>query len=68
MQLESFRPQSHLATRTTLVERLEYFSYSAKDPPTQGRWRVYGLHLPDDVLAKIYSANAKHILSPKEGT
>jgi predicted TIM-barrel fold metal-dependent hydrolase len=45
----------------------EYFSYSVEDPPPQGRWRVYGLHLPDDVLGKIYSANARRILSPREG-
>ena len=44
----------------------EYFSYSPEDPPPQGRWRVYGLHLPDDVLGKIYAANARRILSPRE--
>jgi len=43
----------------------EYFSYSTEDPPPQGRWRAYGLHLPDDVLGKIYS-EARRILSPKE--
>jgi predicted TIM-barrel fold metal-dependent hydrolase len=24
----------------------EYFNYDLKDPPTQGRWRIHGLHLP----------------------
>jgi len=44
----------------------EYFSYSVEDTPPQGRWRVYGLHLPGDVLRKIYSAHARRVLSPKE--
>ena len=44
----------------------EYFSYAVEDPPPQGRWRVYGLHLPDEVLRKIYSTNARRILSPTE--
>jgi predicted TIM-barrel fold metal-dependent hydrolase len=37
----------------------EYFNYGLQDPPSQGRWRVYGLHLPDDVLEKIYHRNAE---------
>ncbi len=41
----------------------EYFNYSPTDPPTQGRWHVYGLHLPDEVLAKIYADNARRILN-----
>jgi len=39
----------------------EYFNYSPEDPPTQGRWQIYGLHLPDDVLAKVYAGNAQRI-------
>ena len=31
----------------------EYFNYSIR-PPAQGRWRIYGLGLPDDVLEKVY--------------
>lgn len=34
----------------------EYFDYSPC--PVQGRWRIYGVHLPDDVLEKIYYKNA----------
>jgi predicted TIM-barrel fold metal-dependent hydrolase len=29
----------------------------------QGRWRIYGIHLPDEVLEKIYNKNALKILS-----
>lgn len=41
----------------------EYFAYGASEPPTQGRWRIYGLYLPDDVLAKIYFENARRVLT-----
>jgi len=40
----------------------EYFNYSTGDVPQQGRWHVYGLFLPDDVLKKVYSENAKRVL------
>jgi predicted TIM-barrel fold metal-dependent hydrolase len=40
----------------------EYFNYGLSDPPGQGRWRIYGLHLPDDVLHKVYYQNAARIL------
>jgi predicted TIM-barrel fold metal-dependent hydrolase len=40
----------------------EYFNYSLQEPPPQGRWRIYGLYLPDDVLKKIYFQNAERVL------
>jgi len=40
----------------------EYFNYNSGDIPLQGRWHVHGLYLPDDVLTKVYSENARHIL------
>ena len=40
----------------------EYFNYNAAPIPMQGRWYVYGLHLPDDVLEKVYFRNAEKIL------
>lgn len=30
--------------------------------PTQGRWRIYGLSLPDEVLKKVYHDNAARLL------
>jgi predicted TIM-barrel fold metal-dependent hydrolase len=33
----------------------------------QGRWMIYGLFLPDEVLEKIYSKNALKILSKYKG-
>ncbi len=40
----------------------EYFSYDVTDIPRQGRWQIYGLSLPDDVLEKVYYRNAERIL------
>ena len=45
-----------------LETRDEYFSYATEEPPGQGRWRIYGLHLPDDVLRKVYNQNARRII------
>lgn len=41
----------------------EYFNYSPVNPPPQGRWQIYGLHLPDSVLTNIYAANAKRLFN-----
>jgi predicted TIM-barrel fold metal-dependent hydrolase len=41
----------------------EYFNYSTTDPPGQGRWRIYGLHLPEDVLRKVYHDNAARLIN-----
>jgi predicted TIM-barrel fold metal-dependent hydrolase len=43
----------------------EYFNYATGEIPGQGRWQIYGLHLPDDVLKKIYHHNAKNIFGLK---
>ena len=41
----------------------EYFPYSPPNTaPGQGRWSIYGLFLPDDVLQKIYFENARRLL------
>lgn len=40
----------------------EYFNYDTSEPPGQGRWRVYGLFLPDDVLEQVYYHNAARII------
>ncbi len=40
----------------------EYFDYAPAPVPPQGRWRIYGLGLPEDVLRKVYSENAARIL------
>jgi hypothetical protein len=40
----------------------EYFDYAPSRVPPQGRWRIYGLGLPEQVLRKVYHANAERVL------
>ncbi len=40
----------------------EYFDYAPAKVPPQGRWKIYGLALPDAILRKVYNANALRIL------
>ena len=40
----------------------EYFNYEPDEPPGQGRWRIYGLYLPDGVLEKVYFQNASRVI------
>jgi predicted TIM-barrel fold metal-dependent hydrolase len=40
----------------------EYFDYAPAPTPPQGRWRIYGLGLPELILRKIYSENAARLL------
>jgi predicted TIM-barrel fold metal-dependent hydrolase len=44
----------------------EYFDYY--DAPAQGRWKIYGLALPDPVLEKIYHLNAEKLFHQFKGT
>lgn len=39
----------------------EYFEYPSH-ASRQGRWNIYGLHLPEDVLRKVYRENALRLL------
>lgn len=43
--------------------------YILADPShhRQGRWRIYGIYLPDDVLEKIYNKNALKIFDQFKG-
>ena len=43
----------------------EYFDYAPAPTPPQGRWRIYGLGLPDGILKKVYYENAARILQVK---
>ena len=43
----------------------EYFDYAPAPVPPQGRWRIYGLGLPDGILRKVYHANADRLLKVK---
>ncbi len=36
----------------------EYFDYAPAKIPPQGRWRIYGINLPEPILRKVYYENA----------
>jgi predicted TIM-barrel fold metal-dependent hydrolase len=40
----------------------EYIPYSEKPFPPQGFWQIYGIGLPEEVLTKLYQANAARIV------
>jgi predicted TIM-barrel fold metal-dependent hydrolase len=43
----------------------EYFQYAGY--PGQGRWEIYGMELPDNVLEKVYNKNAEKIFAQFKG-
>ncbi|HTM43052.1 MAG TPA: amidohydrolase family protein [Terriglobales bacterium] len=43
----------------------EYFDYYGY--PGQGRWKIYGMKLPDAVLEKVYHRNAERIFTQYKG-
>ena len=45
-----------------LETRDESFDYDPEGPPTQGRWQIHGLGLPDDVLRRVYAENARRLI------
>jgi predicted TIM-barrel fold metal-dependent hydrolase len=47
----------------------EHFLYYDHPFPPAGDWRIYGVFLPDDVLAKVYRENADRLLGfwPADG-
>lgn len=56
-------PEARLVSYWRFLEtKDEYFPYSEKQIPPQGLWRIYGVHLPQSVLEKIYHANAARIV------
>jgi hypothetical protein len=43
----------------------EYFPYAQY--PAQGRWMIYGLNLPADVLERVYHRNAEKLFARFKG-
>jgi predicted TIM-barrel fold metal-dependent hydrolase len=41
----------------------EYFDYAPAPVPPQGRWKIYGIGLPNSVLKKVYLDNASRLLN-----
>jgi predicted TIM-barrel fold metal-dependent hydrolase len=56
LEVEMYR--LHYQFLETPNEYFEYPSFASR----QGRWNVYGLFLPDDVLKKVYRTNALKML------
>lgn len=40
----------------------EYFDYAPAKVPPQGRWKIYGIELPESILKKVYNQNAARLL------
>ena len=43
----------------------EYFDYAPANIPPQGRWKIYGIGLPEGILKKVYHDNAARLLGLK---
>lgn len=56
-------PEAYRIIYRFLETEDEYFNYNTGPIPQQGRWYVHGLHLPDEVLEKVYYRNAERILN-----
>jgi predicted TIM-barrel fold metal-dependent hydrolase len=54
--------RNHFRWLETADEYFDYWGY-----PGQGRWKIYGLELPDAVLEKIYHKNAERIFGQFRG-
>jgi uncharacterized protein len=61
MEEEMYR--NHFRWLETADEYFDYWGY-----PGQGRWKIYGMELPDPVLEKIYHLNAERVLGQFKGT
>ena len=55
------RPDFYRIYYRFLESEDEYFNYNPGEIPGQGRWQIYGLCLPDDVLEMVYNKNATRI-------
>jgi len=54
--------QNHFRWLETGDEYFDYWGY-----PGQGRWKIYGMELPDAVLEKVYHLNAEHMFGQFKG-
>lgn len=61
MDTEMYR--NHFRWLETADEYFDYWGY-----PGQGRWKIYGMELPDSVLEKIYHKNAEKMFAQFRGT
>lgn len=50
--------RNHFRWLETADEYFDYWGY-----PSQGRWKIYGMELPDAVLEKVYHLNAERLFA-----
>ncbi len=60
------KPEMFQAYFRFLETEDEYFDYSPAKTPPQGRWKISGIGLPDEILRKVYAENARRILGLAE--
>jgi Amidohydrolase len=60
MEEEMYR--NHFRWLETGDEYFDYWGY-----PAQGRWKIYGMELPDSVLEKVYHKNAERLFGQFKG-
>ena len=59
---QDLRPELFLCYFRFFETMDEYFDYSPAPVPPQGRWKIYGIGLPDPILKKVYHDNAARLL------
>jgi predicted TIM-barrel fold metal-dependent hydrolase len=59
---QGFDPEMYRLHYRFLETRDESFDYSTDEVPPQGRWQIFGLGLPDDVLERVYAGNARRLI------
>lgn len=60
--MEAAMYRNHFRWLETNDEYFDYWGY-----PGQGRWKIYGMGLPDSVLEKIYHKNAERMFAQFRG-
>jgi predicted TIM-barrel fold metal-dependent hydrolase len=58
---QDLRPEMFRCYFRFLETADEYFDYAPSAVPPQGRWRIYGIALPDAILKKVYRDNAARL-------
>lgn len=60
---EAADPRTYALWYRFFETRDEHFDYRADGKQPQGRWKIYGVALPPDVLRKLYADNARRLLA-----
>ncbi len=62
---QDLKPEMYRCYFRFLETEDEYFDYAPSEVPPQGRWKIYGIALPDGILKKLYHNNAARLLHLK---